>query len=353
MRKFMRLLMASTALAMIAGVAGAANFIAIDVGPNGDSGNPGKVTALAITQDNVSATNAVSGGGTIANPTGTFAVNGPWRTITIGQTSGAAAGNILSGSITSVSGTANDFIANYTTNATAAGNNVHSLALNAGGTAVANIGVTNTGTNTLSPDNTITDKLTATGAVSYTLTLDGSGNNVTNTIGQAGGAVGSIGLTVGATGDNNTITNTSTGSGAKTIGVSLASNGNTVSNNLSGAGDQTSNLTADAGSTVNYQLASTGASSIANVTLNGVVGLAGGQAAVNVSQGGTLGTGSTDTATLIVNGNGMTMGTLTGGAPTGTSLQTAGVQVVQASIGATLNATVTAAANGYTASFHQ
>jgi hypothetical protein len=45
MRKFMRLLMASTALAMIAGVAGAANFIAID------AGTAGSVKTLAINQD--------------------------------------------------------------------------------------------------------------------------------------------------------------------------------------------------------------------------------------------------------------------------------------------------------------
>lgn len=341
MRKFMQLLVASTALATIAGAAGAANYIDIGIGGT----TTGTVKTLAITQDDTNFTNAVAASGTAAAPVGQFAVNGPWRTITIGQTSGAAAGNILSGSITSGSGTANDFIANYTTHGTAAGNNVHSLALNAGTTAVASIAVTNTGATA----NTITDKLTATGAVSYTLNLDGTGNSVTNTIGQGTDlAATSIGLTVGATGDNNTITNTSTGSGAKVINVALLSSGNTVSNSLTGDGAQSSILTGDAATKVNYTMASTGAGTDATVTLKGVAGADGATpAVVNVSQ-----SGAGDSANLTVNGyqNGTggsvyTMGTL------GTGL--AGVQVTQVSPGAYLFATVTAANNGYTANIKQ
>jgi hypothetical protein len=341
MHKFMRLLMASTALAMIAGAASASNFIDINVG----GATTGTVQTLAITQDNVSATNAVAASGTAAAPVGTFAVNGPWRAITIGQTSGAAAGNILSGSISSGSGTANDFTANYTTNATAAGNNVHSLALTAGTTALANIAVTNTG----ATDNTITDALTASEAVTYSLTLDGTGNKVINTIGQGtGNAATSIGLTVAATGSNNTITNTSVGSGAKTIDVSLASSGNTVVNSFGTvAGDQTSNLTADVGSKVNYELDSSAASTSATVNLNGVVGASTAAGGVNVTQSG-IG----DTANLTVNGyqNGVSglvyaMGTL--------ATDTVGVRVTQVSANAILNAVVTAAAAGYTANIHQ
>ena len=153
-------------------------------------------------------------------------------------------------------------------------------------------------------------------------------------------ATSSIGLTVAATGSNNTITNTSVGSGAKTIDVSLASSGNTVSNSLTGAGDQSSTLTGDAATLVNYTMASPAASTMANVTLNGVIGALSAPAVVNVSQAG-IG----DNATLTVNG-GSTPYTMGVGLGTG---GLAGVQVTQVSPGAYLNAVVTAANTGYTA----
>ncbi len=347
MRRFMQLLVASTALATIAGTAGASNFIDIDIG----GATTGKVLALAITQDDAHAKNTVSNertGATVVG-TGAFAVNGPWHNITIGQTSGAAAGNILSGSIKSGSGAANDFTATYATDATLGGNNLHSLALDAGGTALASIAVTNTGATA----NTITDQLKASGNVTYHLTLDGTGNTVTNTIGQPGSgepvaAATSIALTVNATGNNNSITNTSTNSGAKIITVALLSSGNTVVNNFGAVdGAQTSTLHGDAGSKVNYQLDSSAAGTTADVTLKGVVGAGTDAAVVRVEQ-----SGAGAYANVTVNGyqDGAaapvyTMGTL--------ATDTAGIRVTQVSANAYLNATVTGAATGYTAHITQ
>ena len=341
MNRLMQLLVATTALATIAGAAGASNFIDIDASTNGS------VKTLAITQDSLSANNSVSGslnGG--GNPTGSFVVNGAWQNIAITQTSGSGAGNKLTGSIKAGAGT-NSFAPTYVTDTSAAGNNVHSLVLDAGGAAATTIAVSNTGDS----DNTVTDQLKASGNVTYNLALHGTGNTVTNTIGQPGSGdspidpATTIALGLNVTGDNNTITNTSTNNGLKTINVTLASSGNTVENQFNSvAGAQSSNLLGDAATKVDYLLNSSAADTTADVTLNGVIGSSNNAAVVRVSQ-----SGSGASALLAVNGNGFTMGNTL----TGPSSESAGMVVTQASPGAYLHGTVTAAASNYTVSISQ
>jgi hypothetical protein len=292
--------------------------------------------------------------------TSQFLVNGPWNNITIGQTGGAMASNTLSGSISSTTaGTPppSNFSATYATT-TALGTNAHTLALSSGGTVGATIAVNNSGA---SP-NAITDNLTADGAITYGLTVNGTGNNVTNTIAGAtsisltdiiGTAATTDPVAAAVNANNNTIANSSIGSGAKTISVTLLGSNNTATNAFGSSTDaQSSTLTTDAlSSHVNYELdaaATTGGTS-ATVNLYNVVGTSGTPAVVNVAQSG----GGGDSASLTVQGGGYTMGTISGGLEGSISGKTAGVQVQQTSPGAMLVATVTAAGNGYTASFKQ
>jgi hypothetical protein len=111
---------------------------------------------------------------------------------------------------------------------------------------------------------------------------------------------------------------------------------------LNGAGTQGAALTVDAGTTVNYTLATAAVGSAANINLSNVVGAASAAAVINVTQTA-LADGAT--ANLTINGGTYTMGSsLSGGA---------GVIITQNSPGAYLSAVTTANANGYTVHISQ
>ena len=129
----------------------------------------------------------------------------------------------------------------------------------------------------------------------------------------------------------------------------MASSNNTVNTSVTGGGAQTASLSTSGSSYVDYGLTSAANGSYANVSLNSVTGISGTPAVVRVEQ--TVNAPGA-TAMLTVNGGGNTMGVL-GSVPGTYSASGAGVAVYQNSSGAYLNASVTAAGNGYTAKFTQ
>jgi hypothetical protein len=324
------------------------NNIRIDASSNG-----GKVTTLAITQDDSHLANQVSGNAGGATP---FPLAGPWDTVSINQQGGS---NKLYGSVKATSGsTAASLTASYT-----GGNNTHSLTI--GNTAapanpVVAIVVNNTGVGA----NTITDTLNG-ATLSYNLSVTGTDNAVTNSVGATGAITLNQGGSYGITGNSNTvsntaagvasftnnltlagsfntITNTASGGGDKTITESVASDHNTVAVSLTGTGTQIAGVTSDSGSQIDLDLTSQAANSSANLILSNVIGAASAAAKITITQ-----TAVADGATAIlsVSGGTFTMGnTLAGGV---------GANVYQNSAGAYLNASVAAAANGYTVNITQ
>jgi hypothetical protein len=339
-KRLLALLMATVTMMMMVGPAAAVDINSIAI----DASGTGKITTLSIDQD-------AGGllGNTVTNLDSSAAllVRGGWDTISITQ---SGAGNVLQGAFKATAGsTTSSLIASYS------GGNTHTLSIGQT-TAPANpqvtIDVTNNGLGTT--PNTISDTLDGS-ALTYTLTLLGTDNSLTNSV----SATGDITLNQTITGDSNTVsnsvsnatsftqalsvvgsnnivTNTSDGIGDKTINVSLASNGNTVSNDFTGGtGTQFSDLTANAGSVLDFALVATGNNTSATLALNNVVGAGGIPAVVRVNQ-----TGDSTTANVTVNGGIYSLGTsLAGGA---------GILINQASTGATANVLTTALANGYT-----
>jgi hypothetical protein len=325
------------------------NNIRIDAVSNG-----GAAKTLQITQDDVNLNNQVSG-----NSAGTtsFAAAGTWHSVNINQQGGnnKLYGSIKAGGASSTS----SLTASYT-----GGNNTHSLTIG-GTTAPVNPTVAITVNNTGAETNTITDTLDGT-SLSYNLALTGTGNTLTNAVAatgaialnQGGGSYGvtgndnTISNTVSGvasfthnltlTGNSNSITNAASGGGDKTITESIASDNNTVSVSLTGSGTQSAALTSDSGSKLDFILTAAAANSAANIILSNVSGAASAPAVIRVTQTA-LADGAT--ANLSVSGGTYTMGTtLTGGA---------GAIVTQNSPGAYLNASVAAAANGYTVNITQ
>ncbi|MGH1557054.1 beta strand repeat-containing protein [Caulobacter segnis] len=370
------LILATTALAalmMTSGAALAANTLKINASGAGNS-----VNSLSITQDATHPSNTISANGL---PGGSaLLIHGPWASVSINQ---QGAGNVLKGAFTDAT-TGGSLTLNYGS-AAAGGNNTHSLTIGATTPPVAptvTVNVVNTDPGTTA--NTITDVLDGTG-LTYSLTVDGTNNAITNTVASTGGsnsltetftrrrqyrrqhlgASGAISVTEAVTGsnnsitntfsgattitgsitllsDNNTVTNTSSGAGDKTFSVTLpAANGNTISNAFTGSGVQTSNLTVTGtGSKVDYGLTSS-AASVANVILSNVVGAAGAAGNVRVTQTG----GGAASLSLTVDGGAFTMGnSLSGGA---------GILISQTSADASMDITTTPGANGYTISFSQ
>src|SRR5712691_179200 len=324
-------LLAATAAIALTGTAAAANPNSIGI----DVSGTGSTSTLAITQDDANLANSVSN---LAG-NGPLPVRGPWSTVSIDQQGG---NNALRGSLQANTGsTTASLSASY-----AGGNNTHTL--NVGGTAAPTnprltISVTNNGAGT----NTISDTLNGT-AVTYGLTILGTSNSLTNSV----AASGAVALNQTITGSNNTVANTANGGGAKTIGQTIVGSNNTVTVGLTGTGTQSSTLTTDSGTLVDFTETSAGNNTAAVVGLSNVIGAAGAAAKVVVNQ-----TTLADNATANVNvaGGAFTMGTIPGslvshgfaGSPN------PGVYVYQNSPSATLNAVVTAGANGYTAKFFQ
>jgi hypothetical protein len=337
----------------------AANTIKLDVTGAGTG-----LKTLSITQDSVNNSNTITTTGAAGGAQ--IPIRGKWNSISITQT-GAA--NVLKS--TGISGTTGSTTASlnlsYDSGASTGGN-VHSLVI--GGTtqpanATVSATVVNTdlvaGVNTITDvldgtaltytldvngtNNTITDSIAATGAVTLNQTLHGgttgSGNTVTNTISGATSA----NVTLALFSNGNTITNTSDGSGDKTISITLPSggaDGNTVSNDFTGgSGTQSSTLLVNGTtSRVNFGLTASGATTTSNVTVTDVVGLAGAAAKIVLSQ-----TGNNATANVGITGTGATFGSsLAGGA---------GVLITQASNNATLSYNVVATGTGYTYSIAQ
>ncbi len=352
-RTLKSILLAATAAIALTGAAAAANpnSIAIDVS------GAGSTSTLAITQDDANLANSVSN---LAGQ-GPLPVRGPWSTVSIDQEGG---NNALRGSLQSNTGsTTARLSASY-----AGGKNTHTPIV--GATAAPTnpqltISVTNNGAGT----NTISDTLNAS-ALTYGLTILGTGNSPTNSVAASGavalnqtitGSNNTVGNTVSGvasfthnlalTGSGNTIANTANGGGAKTIGQTIVGSNNTVTVGLTGTGTQSSTLTTDSGTKVDFALASAADNSAAAVGLSSVIGAAGAAAKVMLTQ-----TASADNATanLTVAGGVSTMGLLTGSLR-GMALpaNNPGVYVYQNSPGATVDAVVTAGANGYTAKFTQ
>src|SRR5712691_4798949 len=353
-RTLKSILLAATAAIALTGAAAAANpnSIAIDVSGTGST------STLAITQDDANLANSVSN---LAG-NGPLPVRGPWSTVSIDQQGG---NNALRGSLQANTGsTTASLSASY-----AGGNNTHTL--NVGGTAAPTnprltINVTNNGAGT----NTISDTLNGT-AVTYGLTILGTSNSLTNSVAASGavalnqtitGSNNTVGNTVSGvasfthnlalTGSGNTIANTASGGGAKTIGQTIVGSNNSVTVGLTGTGTQSSTLTTDSWTKAAFTETSAANNTAAVVGLSNVIGAAGAAAKVVVNQ-----TTLADNATANVNvaGGAFTMGTIPGslvshgfaGSPN------PGVYVYQNSPSATLNAVVTAGANGYSAKFFQ
>jgi hypothetical protein len=347
-------LLAATAVIALTGAAGAAGLNTIGI----DSG-AGSTNTLAITQDDA---------GTLANTVGngvggSLAIVGPWDNVSIDQ---QGSNNAFKG--TSLKANAASTTASLTATY-AGGNNTHTL--NMGATTaptnpVLTINVTNNGAGI----NTISDTLNGS-AVTYGLTIVGTGNSLTNSVGASGavalnqaitGSNNTVGNTVSGvasfthnlaiTGSGNIIANTASGGGAKTIGQTITGSNNLVTVGLTGAGTQSSSLTTDSGTLVDFTEASAGNNTAAVVGLSNVIGAGGTAAKVVVNQ-----TTLADNATANVNvaGGLFTMGTLTGNLTSKgfSGSPNPGVYVYQNSPSATLNAVVTAGKNGYTAKFLQ
>ena len=324
---------AALLLTLATAPAWAGNFIAID------AGSDGSVTNLTIVQDSTAGnnTNTVNGpsGGTTP-----FTAQGAWKTLSINQSGG---NNILSGAIATgaaAPGT-NSFVASY-----AGGNNSHTVTLGGStppSSAAVTVAVTNTAPATAA--NTIQETLDTPAALTDGLTVNGTGNRLTNAV-AAGGAItlntiigdggtngtasfntvgnsasglaGAYNGTVTISGDgvtmgmNNIVQNPATGAGDRSFDVTLTgTSGGVVYNALTGGAgtvSQSSSVTIDSASTVRYavQSAATGTSSV-TATLNNVSG------GVYVQQD----SGASNAAVnLTVNGGGYTLGTL-GALPTG------------------------------------
>ena len=232
------ILLSTTVMMTLALPAMAQNSIKIDVGPAG-----GKVTSLAIIQDDTAASNIVSGNGTSGAAGTAFPVSGSWNSIAVNQTGG---NNVLKGGIKSGAGsTTASLNANYATTST--GGNTHSLSI--GGTTApvdptVKVFVSNNGAS----DNAITDNLNGTG-LTYNLGLAGTGNTVGNavtaatsvTLNQGDGVVAGIGGGYGIAGDNNTVANTIGSGAAVSANLRILGNGNSVTNTVTASGNVTLN----------------------------------------------------------------------------------------------------------------
>jgi hypothetical protein len=353
-----RTLLLTTAAWLAADAALAANVLNIDV-----SGS-GTVRTLRIRQDANGPSHVVSANGLAGGAA--FPVRGAWNTLSITQ---IGQSNTLAGAITSTGSTTAALSLSYGAAATG-GNNSHSLTIG-GTTAPVNPTVTvavinsdptnaaNTITDVLDgssltyaltlngSDNTISNTLAATGAVSVTETInggsDGLGNTVTNTITGATSITGTIVIAS----DDNDVTNLSNGAGAKTFSVTLpngGANGNTISNDFTGgSGTQISNLTVTGvASRVDYGLVASGVGSTVNATLSNVEGVAGAAGVVRVLQ-----TGNGVSLGLTINGGGFEMGSDTVDTLTG------GILVAQTTTGATANLIINASGDGYTFAINQ
>src|SRR5216683_3246939 len=352
-RTLKAVLLAASAVIALTGAAGAAgvNTIGIDSGA-------GTTNTLAITQDDANLANIVGNG----VGTGSLAIVGPWNTVSIDQQGGNNAFKGTSLKANAASTTAS-LSATY-----AGGKNTHTLNMGAT-TAPTNPSLTINVTNNGAGTNTMTDTLNGT-AVTYGLTILGTGNSLTNSVAASGavalnqtitGSNNTVGNTVSGvasfthnlalTGSGNTIANTASGGGAKTIGQTIVGSNNAVSVGLTGTGTQSSSLTTGSGTLVDFAQASAADNSAATVGLSNVIGAAGAAAKVMLTQ---TALADNATANLTVSGGVSTMGLLMGSLR-GIALpaNNPGVYVYQNSPGATVNAVVTAGANGFTAKFIQ
>jgi len=264
-----------------------------------------------------------------------------------------------------------------------AGTLAYNLGLSGGGATIANAVSSTTGSVTLTEgnggfagvhnyygisgdgNNVSNDLVGGSGAVLVEVLVNGGGNILENNVSTNGGA---ITLTQGGTsstgivGTGNSVTNnvgqgTPVGSFVQTLYVN--GNYNTVLTTVDGGGGATASVSIT-GSNVDYELLSEGGGSYSNVALTGVGGTglsAGSTDIVRVQQ---TGSATTATAILTVNGGGNTMGNLSTAGAGSTSLipgyygsSGAGVAVYQNTSGAYLNAQVTASGSGYTALFKQ
>jgi hypothetical protein len=350
--------LAALALAA-AGPAMAANTIKLDITGAGNG-----VKTLSITQDASNASNTITTTGAAGGAQ--IPIHGKWNSISITQT-GAA--NVLKS--TGINGTAGSTTASLNLSydsGSSSGGNTHNLVIG-GATQPANATVTATVVNTdlAAGANTITDTLDGT-SLAYTLDIDGTNNSVTDTIAASGAVTLSQTLHGGTTGSGNTVTNTITGATSANVTLAAFSNGNSISNTSDGSGDKTISITLPSGgadgntisnnftggsgtqsstllvngttSRVDFGLTASGATTTSAVTLTDVVGAAGAAAKLALSQ-----TGNNTSLTLGVTGTGFTMGSsLAGGA---------GVVITQASNNAVLNANIAASGNGYTYSISQ
>ena len=217
------------------------NSIKIDIGGS----TTGKVTSLAIGQDDTAASNQVSGNG-VSGASGTnFTVDGNWNAITVNQTGGK---NVLKGGIKSSNAGATTASLNANYAATGVAGNTHSLSIG-GTTAPSNPTVKIYVSNNGATANTVTDTLDGT-ALTYSLGLAGTGNAVTNAV----GATGAVTLTegdgtanygvhggYGISGDGNTVVNTIASGGAVNANLRIAGNNNNVTNAITASGDVTLN----------------------------------------------------------------------------------------------------------------
>ena len=229
MRKTFSLFLASTALVSVAGLGQAfAQTITHNALYIGGSGT---VKTLTISQDSTVTNNDISLGGTGA---AAFPVTGTWDTISITQSGdvGTTGSNILKGAgiATHASGSSS-FAGTYSTTAAATKDNVHSLATAVTGSdAAIVIAMVQDGT---TGDNAVTDSLTATGGLAYKLNVTGSGNTLGNTLNGTAVTLqdaAASGGTLAILGNSNTITNTITAAGAIALGQTVTGNTNAIIN---------------------------------------------------------------------------------------------------------------------------
>ena len=352
--------LAALALAA-AGPAMAANTIKLDVTGSGNG-----VKTLSINQDATNHTNTITSDGTAGG--GQLTVLGKWKTISISQT---GFGNVLK-TVSGITGDTASTDANLSLtyiSAATGGKNIHSLSIG-GTTAPTDAAVTVSMTNNdavNAANNTLTDVLDGT-SLGYTLDLVGANNTISNTIAATGAVTLNEIVHGGTSASGNTVTNSITGADSASVTLAVYSNGNTITNTSDGAGDKTISITLPSGgasgntisnnftggtgaqsssllvtgvtSRINFGLIASGATTTSSVTLADVVGAAGAAAKLALSQ-----TGANANLTLAVNGGGFAMGSsLSGGA---------GVLITQASPGAVLNANINAVADAYTYSISQ
>ena len=316
----------------------------------------GSVTSLAIVQDAANSNNQVASSATAGSATAAT-VTGPWNSISITQTgNGAGGSNIMVPTIKSKTGSSTASLsATYVTKD--AGDNTHALTIG-DSAAPLNPNVTIAVTNSGAGNNAITDSINNGGNLTYGLTVNGTGNTISNTV----AASGNVTMAITAYGSTNSIVNNASGGSSAAISESFGdsavtghtSSGNKVNVELTGTGSQSATLVVGAGSQVNYGLNSAGDSQMSNVTLNNVAALTGVDVAVVQGSGA-----ASAQATLVYDGAGLTSGTTgvaQGGLPANVKLVVAAspaISIAQMSSGAYLNASVTAAGNGYSAKFAQ